>query len=258
MIDAPHRIVLVGRPRVDAPVLAARRAERGAIRHRVRIEPRADRRVHRAVPRRRRRHGKDVREPEALVQPFVGGEEERLVADHRPAGREAELIALERRLLHVEEVPRVERVVAVELERRSVQRVGARLSGGIDHAARVVAVLRAEAVGQHLELANGLDAEDVARRAPGLAELIVQVRPVEREQIRGVARAVHAQLRAEAGGRSLAAGLRQLHAGRERRELHVAPAVERQPLDLLLGNEAAGRRRFQIDGRRFADDGDLI
>src|SRR5204863_5761330 len=81
---------------------------------------------------------------------------------------------------------------------------------------------------------------------------------VEGEEVGGVARSVDAQLRSEPGAGALPAGLRQLHAGRQRGELDVAAAVERQPFDLLGGNQAAGRRALQIDRRGFADDGDLI
>ena len=111
------------------------------------------------------------------MQPFVSAEEERSAGQDRAADRVAELVARERGLVGVEIVLGVEPVVAVELEHRAVERVGARLRRGIDDAARVVAVLRTEAVRQDLELANGLDAEDVARRAARLTELIVEFVP---------------------------------------------------------------------------------
>ncbi len=60
--------------------------------------------------------------PSALAMALVVGEEERLVLEHRAADGAAELVLLELRLAAagavVEEVVGVERVVAVELERR--------------------------------------------------------------------------------------------------------------------------------------------
>jgi hypothetical protein len=113
------------------------------------------------------------------VQPLVGAEEERPVQQDRSADRVAELVARERRLLVVEVVLRVQTVVAVELEHRPVQPVGAGLGRGVDDAAGVMAELRAEAVGQHLELTHRFHAEHVPRGAARLAELIVQVGAVQ-------------------------------------------------------------------------------
>ena len=125
------------------------------------------------------RDGEERGLAELFVKRLVVGEEERVIADDRPSDREAELVPLEGRLFGVEVVLGVEMIVPVELEERAVRRVGPGLGRGIDDAAGMVAEFRAEAVGQHLEFANGLDAEHVAGRAAGLAVFVVEVRAVE-------------------------------------------------------------------------------
>jgi hypothetical protein len=85
-------------------------------------------------------------------------------------------------------------------------------------------------LGQDLELAYRLDPENIAGGAPSLVELVVQHRPVKREEVARVTRPVNTQLHAEAGAVAPSTGIGELYAGRERRQLDVAASVQREPL----------------------------
>ena len=137
MIDAQLVEVLVGRLRVGKQVLRGAAAERAAVGAREqRVEISRNRRVQRDRPARQHAaprivvgHRGDAGDAEPLDQAFVGAEEERAVAPQRPAEHAAELVAREvglRLRRRIEEVARVERRVAVELEQRSGVAVGAR------------------------------------------------------------------------------------------------------------------------------------
>src|SRR5206468_10236600 len=75
----------------------------------------------------------------ALPQGFVAAEKERLVLLDRAASVTAVLIALEGRPFVVEEVPRVQFIVAQELESASVDLIGPRFRDQIDGRAAVLA-----------------------------------------------------------------------------------------------------------------------
>src|SRR5687767_921279 len=84
------------------------------------------------------RHRRDARDTQPLDQALIGAEKERPVTLQGPAQDAAELMAGELRLgqrLRIEEISRVERGVAVELEDRSgvAIRTGAR--DGVEDAA---------------------------------------------------------------------------------------------------------------------------
>ena len=132
MIDARLDEVLVGRLRAGEQVLGRAAAERPPVgAGEQQVDVRRDRRMQRhragrqnAAPRVVVGHGGDARDAEPLDEALVGAEEERAVACERPAGDGAELMAGEIRLglaRRIEEVARVERGVAMELERRAVQ-----------------------------------------------------------------------------------------------------------------------------------------
>src|SRR5262249_60234085 len=86
-----------------------------------------------------------------------------LVLYDRPSGYEAELVAPEVVLVGVlgrrrrEEVPRVQGLVAEELERRAVQLVGPRLRAQVDDAAVEASELGGRRIGHDLELLDGGD-----------------------------------------------------------------------------------------------------
>ena len=197
MIDSRHQVMLVGVARVLTHELRALRVEHGAVRRRKRIQVRThDRtggRAHGVGG-----HDERVRLPEAFPDALVGGEEERPIPEDRAAGGEAELVAVEVGLRQIVlgclPTPGVQLFVPMELEERSVKRVRAGLGRGVHDRSGMPAVLRAERVRQHLELADGLHAEHVPRCAAGLVELIVHHRAVEREQVLRIARTIHADL----------------------------------------------------------------
>ena len=70
--------------------------------------------------------------------------------------------SLELRLRRREEVPRVEVVVAVEGEQRSVELVGSALGRQVDHAARRAAELGCERTGLDFELGQRIDGRQQA------------------------------------------------------------------------------------------------
>jgi hypothetical protein len=116
-----------------------------------------------------------------MAQPFVAEEVEGPVLHDRAAEIDAELFAIERRLgvrLGIEEIARVEPVVAIEVERLTVQQVRARPRRHVHDRAGVAAVLGAERGVVDLELRHGVDRRlerDLAVRQ------VVQVDAVEHE-----------------------------------------------------------------------------
>ena len=262
-IGAQYRVVLDGLAVGGADELAAIGVDRPPVGQRIRVDVGQRGRVlrHGTVAERLREDIERLGRAKGFAQPLVSREDEKPIPPDRPPGGESELIALEVGLFLIDriEVPAgVEIVAAMELEQRSAEAVGAGFRDRVDHRAGVTAELRAERVGQHLELADRLDAKDVAGGAARLVELIVQHGAVDREQVGGVTRAVDAQLGAEPGTGAAAAVVGELHTRCQIGELNEASAVERQPRDLLLADQRAGRCRPHVDGRRLADDGDLI
>ena len=181
--------------------------------------PAADRLGEDALTLQQRRHRRDHRAADRLALALIVDEEERVVLDERAAERAAELIAavlrlgLERRL---EEVRRVQRFVAEELEGVAVKRVGARLGRQVDDAAVEPAELGRRAVAFDLEFLNRVDdreERDLARlglqHGDAVEEVFVGARPP----------AVDARQRRVG---------RQRDAGRERGQRDEAAAVQRQ------------------------------
>src|SRR5206468_10225025 len=100
---------------------------------------------------------------QALPQPFDVGEVERPVPDEGPARGRAELIPGERRRpADVEEIRRIELVVAEELVHGAVETVRTGAGDGGHDAAGCAAVLGAEVLRQHAEFADALDPANVA------------------------------------------------------------------------------------------------
>ena len=203
-----------------------------------------------------------------VTKSFIAAEVERPVLHHRSTEVHAELLAIEERLRchvatgidarRVEVVARVEPVVAVEVERFAVHRVGPRPGGDVDDRAGIPAVLRAEGRVVDLELGHRVD-----RRLEGDLRVrqVVQVDAVHHE--------VDGRLpvaRRHEGERSLAAQRRaqprvlrrRAAAGHQRPEVDEMPAVQRNLLDRLLGHDLADRDGRRLDERRRAGHGDVF
>ena len=214
--------------------------------------------------RRRGRHGIDRRDAAALLDAGVIGEEERAIVpvvhagnDQRAAERAAELVAIERRhrileeravglrRLADEEVARVERVVAQELERGAAQLIGAGL-GGHGHDAGAASELRGEHAREHLELADLLDRR---RDDHGVERELVVVDAVDEPAVRvrlmaervEVGRAARVE---RAGAGQVLVRLPRRDARHEIDERREVAAVERQLLDRRLLDDRADLGRI--------------
>ena len=100
--------------------------------------------------------GRDLHFAVGLARPLVAAEEEQLVAHHRSAGGDAELVALVYRLGRCKVILRVERLVAEVLVGGAVVRVGARL-GDHRHHRRTLAIFGRERVAQHVHFLHRVD-----------------------------------------------------------------------------------------------------
>ena len=200
------------------------------------------------------------------AEPLVVREGEELVSGERSAQRAAELVLLEPGLglrRGGEEVLGLEGIVAVELPRRAVPRVGAGPRHHAHDRARVPSVLRVVGMGEDLELLDrvGGRAEDEPR-----VEGVVVGRSVEDEVVRLVPHAVDVESTghvAEAAGSGVAGGSSQPDGGRdhardERSELGEAAAVQGQVDDLLLVDDDAEGGVAGLHERRIADHGDVL
>ena len=126
-----------------------------------------------APPHGQARHRRESRHSLCLAAALVVAEEERLVLEHRAAEGAAELILREIGLgtvrAVVEEVVRVEGIVAVELEAAAVQLVRTGLDLQVDYATQRAAEFRGIGGGLELELVQGIDArKDHDGLEPGL------------------------------------------------------------------------------------------
>src|SRR5262249_30806725 len=113
-----------------------------------------------ALPLQQRRNGRDHRATDVLPLTLIVHEEERAIADERPAERPARLVPAIVRLdgIHrLEEVPRVERFIPEELESCPVPCVGAALRRQVDDAAVEAAEFGGRTVALDLELLNRVD-----------------------------------------------------------------------------------------------------
>ena len=83
---------------------------------------------------------------------------ERLVFDHRPTNREAEVVALERgHLGGIEEVPGIQLLITEKVVCRAMKQVGTRLHGEIHNATGGSPELRRVRVGLYFEFLNRVD-----------------------------------------------------------------------------------------------------
>ena len=270
MIDPDLPEVLVGRLGRREKVFRSASAERPSVGvWKQRVEVRGDRGVdrdgssrqdaHTRVVVRNRRHAGDA-EPldERLERPEV----ERLVLCDRPADHRAELMPVEirnRLVGRIEEVLRIQRRVAIELECRSAHGIGAGPRDGIDHATGGPAELRRVCVRQDLEFEDGLHAEQHAGgRAGRLVVNIVDVGAIEQEAALLRPGAVDRNLRRPAADHVVAGGERRRDARLQQRQLLERPSVQRQLTNLFVANQSAHRSRRRVDDRRFANDRQLL
>ena len=143
--------------------------------------------------------------------------------------------------------------VAVELEGRSAQVVGAGLGDDVDHGAAGAAVLGGERVRVDLEFLHRVLAELVrgtsgAGAADGLAEeRVVVVRPVDDQAVERAALTGEADI----AGADVARD-----AGREQREVDEVAAIDGQVLHRRFGDRRADLRAAGLEDRRAARDVD--
>ena len=197
----------------------------------------------------------DVRLRVALT--VVVEEEKIAIRPDRPAERAAELVVVVGRfrsvVQHVDGVVRVERLVAVELEGRSVQVVGAGLGDDVDHGATGAAILGGERVRVDLEffyrvLAELIRGTSGAGAADGLAEeRVVVVRSVDDQAVERAALTGEADV----AGANIARDT-----GREQREVDEVAAVDGQVLHRRFGDRRADLRAAGLEDRRAARDVD--
>ena len=216
-----------------------------------------------ALPRFVVRDERYVTQAPGLAKAFVVAEEEELVFADWTAQSSAELVALElgNRCL-VKVVARVKSAVADEFEGRAVQSVGAGIGDDRDLRAIALAEAGTVSVGDDVELAYRVDAEqlaagsagrDVNKRSAGIFDSI------EKEEIVLWATATDGKHVADrgVGGSDAARALGGVvdGGGIEGEELIVAAAVEREFLYLTLVDQAGGLLRTGVHDRiTGADD----
>ena len=196
---------------------------------------------------------------------LIAGEEERAVLDHRGAHAIAEDVPVERDdgPGRVEEVLRVEPLVAQKLVDRSMDGVGARLGHGIDDNPRIAAVLGAEGVLLDLELLHHVD---VRLQRDLVLHHVAQVDSVQQVVGRIFARSRGVDAGdADTGGHgeeSPIVGAGHHRPGREQRHIENEAAVQRDLQNLARVGHCSESGRFGLhpaharldihSGRRFA------
>ncbi len=142
----------------------------------------------------------------------------------------------------IEEIARVEIAVTQKLKQRTVQLIGPGLRDCADLRAGAFSVLGAVGVGEDVEFADGVDAEQIAADAAGRDGELAGAGvfdAVQQEQILVAAAAFDGKRIAVAG-----AGSRALHgavvdcAGIERDEVVEAAAVKGEFFDLFFADDA--------------------
>ncbi len=180
---------------------------------------------------------------------LIAGEEEHLVALDRTAHRAAELVPLQAVLLIGEEVRRVEAAVAVELEQRAMEHVGAGAGDRAHRRARAQPARRLLGTGGEPELLERVGERQVQ---PGAVVHVAVGCAVQRVGDAEVVAAGHRD--PDAGVHAVRRRRRGLHgdAG-QGDELRDLPRVERQLDDSLRfdhGRHADGARVHQRRRRR--------
>ena len=211
-----------------------------------------------AGPHLGRRHGADERVRRGVARPLVAAEEERAVADDRPAERAAELVVAKRRLREArllrEILLLVEGVIPEELECRPLELVRARLDRERDDPARGVPVLRAEVRALDTELLDGIDRRAQRLRRAGVEahDVVVVVDAVDPV----VGLEGPGAVEADAVGRSrVLVGRRP---GRQGHQLGVVATVERQGRHARVVDDLPDRGGLALDDRRRPHDVDDV
>ena len=197
-----------------------------------------------------------------LPDRFVVREEERFVLLDGAAKAAAKLVLAQRRDRGsrrarrqeiIEVLARVKGAIAQELIRGPVDAIGARLTDRVDDRA-VAAELRAEGIGQRLELADGLDAQGVAgNRSDSLVPIGDQVFVIQQDLLAlGPSSGHRVLIRASLKTGALERRVRR-HAGRQLDQLFEVTAVQRQFAHLALIHQGGHRGvgRFHLRGLAF-------
>ena len=172
------------------------------------------------------------------AQPFVRPEEEGLVLDDRTADRSAELVEIQRVDVRAREHrSRVQRVVAQELVRRTVEAVRSSFGHDVDDRGAVPSELGGEVVRRDAELLNHVDI-GVDRHA-SRGELIVVVGAVEQEVVGAVPLAVDERRIAAGGSAEHDVAWIARGAGLQLHQLQHVASVQRQLADTLLVDESS-------------------
>ena len=270
VIDSTLSEVLVGRLGPREPVLGGPSTKRPPVGVRKqRVEIGGDSRVQLDLPGGQEAHpcvvvghGGHPGDAEPFDERLDRSEEECAVLSNRTAEDAAHLMTekIGNRLVRlIEVVLRVEHRVAVELERRPGERVLPRARHGVDDPASRPAELGGEGIGEHLELAHRLDAQQYpGRRSGRLVVNVINVGPIEQKAALLGPRAVDRDFRRSPSDHVVSGGERGRHAGLQQRELLERSPVERQLPDLLVADEPADGARREVDVRRVGRDGHFV
>ena len=192
-----------------------------------------------------------------LSQPFVGREEEDLVADDRSAHAVSELVFPECRHLRLEHIPGRERVVLEIVGTAAVQLVRSALGDHLDLRPAVAAVHGGEVVGDH---AHFLDRFGVGRQVRDAATRdAVRARVVDGEGIGLVALTAGVDARRGLAGEGVVAGTAGAERGRnpftrdarlERDQVIEVAAVERHLLQLDAVHSPRDAALLRLNQRR--------
>src|SRR5262249_8363715 len=188
-----------------------------------------------------------------LALAFDGVEEEVLVFTNGAAERTAELLPAERRLIYtglvLEEILRIEPLVALEDEARAVKLVLAGLGDDVDRRAFAPTVGGGEALRADDEFLHGFERELHHRTADGVVFVInavdgdVDVAPLS---------AVDAEDRIAHFGRVI--GGNRLHARSEKSQIGEVAAIQRQVADISRTQVEAEVGPLRINNRGLPGD----
>src|SRR5262249_20892513 len=185
-----------------------------------------------------------ARDPFACASSFVVGKEKGPVVADWPAERKAKLVAQVRRVGLVrgrEEIPRIERAVAMKFKDAAVKVVRARLQYDIYLRSGAAAKGRIVGAGQIFELANRVNRRSYAESVEFRIDV---VNAIQQEVVAVFARAVDAEREVSAHGTGLALRRWRRAGNQQSQFIKVAP-VKGQALDLaVLDNCAMGSRVF--------------
>ncbi len=198
-----------------------------------------------------------------LPETFVIAEQKQPVLLERPAQRAAELVLAERRIEGGlrKEAARIESAVAEKLEQRSMQRIGPGLRDHADLRAGSLPVFGAVGVGLDVELADGVDAQQVAAhaaRSDGELARPGVLNAVEQHQIVHGPPSIHRERISVAGAGVGAFQAVVDDAGVQGHQIVEAAAVERQVLHFALSDESRNRGRGGVDHGGLFGDGHFL